>query len=197
MLVSPRWGRRRRYDDAVDREGLLSKAITGAGFRIDSAQWGATTRFGGGDLPAERGADGYVRCAGVDLDVFYREGWYGGTTPDPAEFLFYKTNRGVGAAALAARTASSATKRGRAPPRVLLASHNWDLDGAPTFLRPSGNPLGPGLSRRPRREAAKRSFSEKRGGALGNILARRGAALDLTVAQVPPARRRGLEGGRL
>ena len=47
----------------------------------------------------------FPSCPGVDLDIFYKEGWHAaGSTPHPVEFLFYKTNRGVGADALAARS---------------------------------------------------------------------------------------------
>jgi hypothetical protein len=74
-------------------------------------------------------AGNFPSCPGVDLDIFYKEGWHAGATPHPVEFLFYKTNRGVGADALEARSSPrSSTKR------VLLASHNFDGDGAPRYL---------------------------------------------------------------
>ena len=124
------------YDDAVEREGRLSKLVLDANLNLGTMQHNYHSRDWRQVLPTVENAalvpnaGNFPSCPGVDLDIFYKEGWHAaGSTPHPVEFLFYKTNRGVGADALDARSSiRSSTKR------VLLASHNFDGDGAPRYL---------------------------------------------------------------
>ena len=124
------------YDEAVEREGRLSKLVLDADLNLGTMQWNYFSTDWRKVLkqvehaPLVPNAANFPSCPGVDLDIFYKEGWHHGTNPHPVEFLFYKTNRGVGSDALDARS----SPRAATPKRVLLASHNFDGDGAPRYL---------------------------------------------------------------
>jgi hypothetical protein len=123
------------YDEAVEREGRLSKLILDANLNLGTMQHNYHATDWRQVLPTVENAalvpnaGNFPSCPGIDLDIFYKEGWHASGTPSPVEFLFYKTNRGVGADAIEARSSQRTSTK-----RVLLASHNFDGDGAPRYL---------------------------------------------------------------
>lgn len=72
-------------------------------------------------------------CDGIDLDVFFKDNWYNGMTPHPLEYVFFKTNRGVGAEMV--QTYSGWPKQEPYKRQNIVAfTHNLNLEGATLYL---------------------------------------------------------------
>lgn len=70
-------------------------------------------------------------CQNIDLDVFYKNGWYSDMTPHPYEYIFMKTNRGVAEKSL---TAYTSWPQKDLDMRLVAFSHNLNLEGASLYL---------------------------------------------------------------
>ncbi len=138
------------YEEAVEREGLLSTILFQNGFNLRTTQakywnvnWPAVYhqfRVSPKDVVSKVNNRGFTTCEGIDLDVFYENGWYSGMTAHPIEFGFFKTTRNVASPLLERLTLNElsnlASKDAELEKRktALLLSHILDADGAPRVL---------------------------------------------------------------
>jgi glycosyltransferase involved in cell wall biosynthesis len=134
------------YQVGLSREADFSIAIMDAGYNLASmqtAQLGMDFRMQYKEYLADKG-NIHSGCGGIDLDIFFKEGWYQGMSPNPMEFVFLKVSRDVSMHTsdvvgnmLLEETRfemSRQVQRSTTPPHILLMMHSLDMDGAPRLL---------------------------------------------------------------
>lgn len=140
------------YQVGLSRESDFSIALLEAGYNLGSMQEAQSLvdyrllyrDYLNASMPHHSG------CVGIDLDIFFKEGWYQGMSPHPLEFVFMKVSRYVNAPAIdffsnimmensrdAVALPSAVLSVPEQPKRkkhLLLMMHSLDMDGAPRLL---------------------------------------------------------------
>ena len=152
------WSRKNVLACALNRtqsfaqESDLSFSLLEAGFNIESLQpkykdvdWRNWLRKYE-QTPLVTKHETFEGCELIDLDIFYRSGWDNGGIPQPYEYIFVKTNRGVYGSESDVNQTRFAYLAGHevipkrhpvqtsAPLACLLLSHDVRMDGAPLWL---------------------------------------------------------------
>jgi len=134
------------YEIGLKRESDFSVVIMEAGYNLASmqtAQMGLDFRSNYRDYLMDK--DNIKSgCKGIDLDIFFKEGWYQGMSPNPMEFVFLKVSRDVSTHATdvvgnliiesVRHSVGLSLKVKSDMPHLLLMMHSLDMDGAPRLL---------------------------------------------------------------
>jgi len=141
------------YEEGLTRESDFSIAVLNAGMNLGSmqtAQFGMNFKSLYKDYLKDKG-NIQSGCKGIDLDIFFKEGWYQGMSPNPMEFVFLKVSRDVNTRttdivtdisvenARYQKVALKAKKHSHK--HILLFMHSMDMDGAPKLLFDMGRML--------------------------------------------------------
>lgn len=73
----------------------------------------------------------FTACTDIELDIFYKRGWYSNTTPHPSEFMFIKVNRDI---YLPSEMAVISTQENKGKMHLIMFAHWLVSDGAPVWL---------------------------------------------------------------